>query len=217
VPPGTIVHKLRRRHVYVNDIMPGNWDLVVGLPELSPKHRSVRQHFQEGIPWEATDLFKEGYSRRLARGGTIRGAKTLDELKRYYETHIDPLFDEIKENGFAAVDKHGRSQKLPHVYIARNGDILFGNNGNHRLAIANILRIDRMPCQVRARHLGWQMIREQIAKYGPDECWNVVDPKFATHPDLADLLGSPPEGDRETNVGSEAMATRSPANEKVRS
>src|SRR5688572_30500316 len=92
VPPGIIVHKLMRRNIYLNDIMPGNWDLIRGLPELSLKHRAIRQHFQDGVAWEETELFKDGYSRRIARGGSVRGAKTLEELKVYYETYIEALF-----------------------------------------------------------------------------------------------------------------------------
>ena len=39
-----------------------------------------------------------------------------------------------------------------------------------------------------------------VATYGPERCWEVVDPRFATHPDLGDLLESAPETSGAVNL-----------------
>ena len=53
---------------------------------------------------------------------------------------------------------------------------LFGRDGNHRLMMAKLLGVARIPCCVHARHLAWQQIRERVAALGPERCWQEVDP-----------------------------------------
>ena len=124
----------------------------------------------------------------LARGQTVRDSRTLEDLKRYYETHVDGLYESIKKHGFiVAFEKNGRAD-IPHVHIGREGQFLLGNNGNHRIPIASVLGVERVPCHVQARHLEWQLLRDAVATLRPNRCWDVVGRKFATHPDLADLI-----------------------------
>lgn len=176
--------------LYCNDIFPGDWDLHTMELGRIVKHRSIVQHFQDAVDWQDTDLFKDIYTRMFECGETVKGLENISALKLYYERHFDGLYEDIKEQGFrVVVDEDGR-MNIPHVHIARDGRILFGNNGNHRLAIAKILGVERIPCHVRARHLVWQQLRDRVTKHGPETCWEAVDPKFATHADLDDLLGS---------------------------
>ena len=180
-------------NLYFNDILPGDWDRGSQLMVRTHKHRSVVQHFRQGLAWEDTELFTSKYIPALESGRTVRGARTLGELTRYYETHMDGLYDSIRALGFlVTLDENDRAV-LPHVHVGRHGQILIGNNGNHRVSIAQVLGVERVPCNVRARHLEWQLLRDAVATLGPGRCWDVVGRKFATHPDLADLI--PPGSD----------------------
>lgn len=192
IDPNCILHKTRIDvSLYTNDILPGDWDLSRRVLAQAIKHRSIVQHFEHGVNWEDTDVFVDNYARRFARGGSVRGKHDFEELKESYRSGIEALFSDMMENGFVIkVDENGRPISLPHVHIGRDGSFLFGNDGNHRLTIAKMLGLPIIACHVRARHFAWQRIREDIARYGPDKCWDVVDPKFADHPDLADLLGT---------------------------
>ena len=40
------------------------------------------------------------------------------------------------------------------------------------LAMAKLLGVKRIPCHVRARHLAWQQLRDRVAAYGPERCWD---------------------------------------------
>ena len=185
--------------------MPGDWDLQTKALATKRKHRALVQRFQDGVEWQETELFSNLYTRRLERGAVVRGTQDISELTRYYETYFDGLYTDIKEYGFqVAFDERGMMD-IPHVHIGRDGRVLFGNNGNHRLTIAKILGVERIPCRVRARHQAWQQLRDRIATHGPERCWKVVDRKFATHPDLVDLLGSDPDPSREEDLDSVAV------------
>ena len=148
--------------LYFNDVLPGNWDLHLGNLDVTNKHRSVVQHFRDGVPWESTDIFVNRYRPELARGNSPRGAGSFEELLRVYETNVEDLYESIRRQGFVvAINRNGKPD-IPHVHIARDGRLLFGDDGNHRLAMAKLLNVTRVPCLVRARHMEWQRIRALV-------------------------------------------------------
>ena len=156
VDPSTILYKLDfDLDIYFNAILSGDWDLERRASlETVAKHRSINQRFVQGLDWKDTDLFLKKYAKRFARGDKIRGARNADDLARKYSSQIDTLFKNMKENGFVIKkDPSGSLHSLPHLHIGRNGDLILGNNGNHRVAIAKVLRLERIPCWVRSRHL----------------------------------------------------------------
>ena len=177
------------QNLYCNDILPGDWDRRTRPLDHTVKYRSTVQHFRDGVAWRDTELFAKDYHDRLNAGDVVKGTRDMAALLRHYDTRVDALYDDIKDQGFrVSFNEHG-VMDIPHIHIGRDGDMLFGNNGNHRLAIAKLLGVERIPCHVRARHLEWQRIRDRIATDGPGP--------FAKHPDLCDLLGTTgePPGD----------------------
>jgi len=193
VRPDDIVFKIVGDHdLHANDILAGDWDLQRELIAETKKHESIYRHFQDGCPWEETELFKS-YGKQFRRGEAVRGVDSLPRLKRLYETRVDAAFRDIRANGFRiARDLLGRPTNLPHVHIGRGGEILYGTKGNHRLAMAKLLSTRVIPCHVRARHAEWQNIREAILSdvaltEGGGEPATAYR-KFRGHPDLADLF-----------------------------
>jgi hypothetical protein len=173
-----------------NDILPGDWDVLrrASLEKLA-KHRSIYQRFVLGSAWTDTDLFKTKYARRFVRGERIRGTSNPHDLALKYGSRIDALFDSMKRNGFVITrDRSGRLQSLPHLHIGQNGELMLGNNGNHRVAIAKILGLSRIPCWVRSRHFLWQQVREEVAERLRNRCPLPPNFRYAGHPDLEDLL-----------------------------
>lgn len=125
----------------------GNWDIERRRPLTeSVKYRSVVARFRDGVRWQDTDLFRDTYVRRLAAGESIRGARTLDDLAARYEAQIDPIFAAMKRSGFKV------TRGLPHLLIGRGGETFIGNQGNHRLAMARVLGLDRFAGEVVCRH-----------------------------------------------------------------
>lgn len=169
-------------------VIPGDWDLDGKPYNIHPKYVSVLQHFQQGLEWEDTLLFQR-YKVRLQRGGSVRGCITLDALKENYQRTVDSLFDDMKKNGFRyPLNANGEPVPLPGIFIGRNGNYLFCDQGNHRLAIAKLLRLEKIACQPRARHPIWAKLRERIFRLAPDQPVTFLSKRLASHPDLADLV-----------------------------
>ena len=190
IPPGDIGLKLSYDlDIYFGDVLSGDWDLKRAIDlATSIKHRSIHERFVLNIPWEETQLFSSTYAVRLSRGEIVRGADNVRDLAIEYAKRIDSLFESMKRDGFVCpTSKSGRPKTLPHVHIGRDGRFLFGNNGNHRLAIAKIIGLSEIPCWVRGRHLEWQKVRERVAAAAMANHPSPLPEGRAGHPDLKDL------------------------------
>jgi len=190
VSPQALRFKLRTRSAVAladkGEVFGGDWDLDRVDIEQTAKFKSVVEHFRDGIDWEGTALFQR-YAKKLARGKTVRGCETMGELSDSYRTTIDPLYLDMRDNGF--VLGRGNKQNTPVlVYIGRDGDILLGQSGNHRFAMARTLNLDRIGCRVLCRHADWQALREKLADAESGSRRASLTKTQVDHPDLQDLL-----------------------------
>ena len=174
--------------LYANDILPGDWDRESAAIEDLVKHRSIVRRYRDGVRWADTELFAY-YARVLDNGEAVKGLRDLAAVGELFETWYDDVFASLRKDGFRVLVARDGWLHIPHVHIGRGGEILYGGAGNHRLMMARVLGIERIPCYVHARHLEWQRIRERVAALGPDRWRDEADPRLADHPDLADLLG----------------------------
>lgn len=140
----------------INDLAPvqsGDWDLERRhLLADTAKHRAIVQRFTEGRDWEETDLFRDLYQRRIAAGGNVRGATTMEQLAAQYRTRVDGLYEDMRGSGFRLSDHRGRLYPLPMILIGRGGELFIGNQGNHRLAIAQLLGLSQITGNVTCKH-----------------------------------------------------------------
>jgi hypothetical protein len=187
VRPEDIVYKANiNRSLRCSDIKSGDWDLERLELDRSAKHKAMVQHFKQGVEWEDTDLFKSIYAVRFARGESVHDAQSLVEMKLVYQKRYDSMFESLRCHGFLfKADDKGLPVKLPHVHIGRDGELLYGRDGNHRLAMAKILAIGQIPCLVYVRHVLWQEVRDLLATTGEQACRTKY--RLWPHPDLADL------------------------------
>jgi hypothetical protein len=124
----------------------GDWDIERRYPlTAAVKHRAIVQRYRDGKRWEETDLFADNYARRI-RQEPIRGCATMSELLAQYYSRVDGMFEDLKRKGFQ--DCH----PLPKLLIGRDGEVFIGNQGNHRLAMAQVIGLERIAGEVICRH-----------------------------------------------------------------
>lgn len=115
------------------------------------KYCGLVQRFVDGRAWEDTDLFRRIYEVRFARGETVRGCSTLRALLDQYDRRVDALFEDMRANGFRRVVDGRPAPPIP-VYLTHDDELILGNQGNHRLAIAKILQLDHVIAEIVGRH-----------------------------------------------------------------
>ncbi len=137
-----------------NRIRSGDWDLTKKPIDQLLIYPAIRQRFLEGKNWEVTDIYN------LIPSSQPKGAKIWTfknkEVRDKYLSNTDLLFNEIKKLGYRLQNElytiKERFTKLDWkpifdevvVGIDRNGNFLF-INGKHRIAIAKVLDIPKIP------------------------------------------------------------------------
>jgi len=148
-------------------VIGGDWDLK-NRKKFSEQniYRGLYEHFVEHKKWEDTVYFK--HNLKIIEGGVVlwHCHNKEDLLKRC--ERLDELYSDIKDNGFYIESQKGKNNLTKKydfvtVNISRTGEILF-NDGGHRLAIAKILKIEKIPVKVLVRHKIWYNYIKNIDK-----------------------------------------------------
>ncbi|KKK94159.1 hypothetical protein LCGC14_2685640, partial [marine sediment metagenome] len=151
-----------------NRIKSGDWDLTKKPIDLLLIYQAIRKRFLEGKNWEETDIYNLIPSKQ-PKGAEIWTFKS-EEVRDKYLIKTDFLFNEIKKVGYRLQKElytlKERFTKLDWkpifdevvVAIDRNGNFLF-INGKHRIAIAKVLDIPKIPIIFLIRHYKWMEFR----------------------------------------------------------
>lgn len=151
----------------------GFWDRSTIRFEEKPVVRAIRDHFVDGFAWEDTDHVQRAI-RRAARGlPAWNDCQTRADIERRCRG-IDALFESMATGGYKTqqqlfLEAEGgdpteyvrvlRNRVVPdelRVAIGRDGRIIRTVNGRHRVAIARLLGIDRIPAIVQIRHADYE-------------------------------------------------------------
>ena len=163
-------------------VVDGDWDTEGDLYMQRTYPKAIKQRFVEGLSWDETALADKYDQPKLEERATA-----IEQL--YQHIRDDGYRSQrclLEENPDTAWDglndaMHPLANEIA-VDIGRNGELLWNICGQHRLAIAKILEIDRIPVQVFRRHAEWQEIREK-ARMDSE-----VPPEVRNHPDLRDII-----------------------------
>jgi len=157
-------------------------------------YRSFYQHFIKGKQWKETDLYKQT-ANRINGGRSVWGCSSVDDYDKRCNK-LDKLYDDIKQNGFKTQKALKKNSLLKEnmikefkneiiIYIGSEGELIH-RNGHHRLSIAKLLNLEKVPVQILYRHKNWLKFRKEILIYTRREMkGKVLQPLI--HPDLSDI------------------------------
>ena len=179
-------------------IKDGDWDLQKKDFESKDIFKSIKMRFKENKSWTNTPKYKnsinaiENNEENYYKYGAETEKELLDSLKQIDELHNNILKEGYKTQNEARkgikTDRNFRiDEHLPHireilVSIGRDGDFIL-EDGNHRLAIAKLLELEKIPVRVLIRHREWQKIRNQAVN-NPEK----LTKKQKQHPDIKYLV-----------------------------
>lgn len=173
-------------------IVRGNWDLNTMPFEHLDVYQAFKLRFIHGLKWEDTSYYKS-FLDRISKGEKLYGIINKEELTKRLE-NLDDLFENIRKYGYKMQQQLLGDRYNPYfidevsVRISRYGEFLF-EDGRHRLAIAKILGLKKIPILVTRRHRDWHLLREQILYYAK-RCRGGKTYQPLTHPDLTDIPSS---------------------------
>lgn len=178
-------------------VKEGSWDISDKKFSDTEIYQGLKERFIDHKEWTETKFYND-ILRRINQGEIMWRCRNKEEWERRLKL-IDGLYENIKANGFrlntgqknnqldtyqGKADK--RYEKIDEVLISigRNGQLLF-NDGAHRLAIAKILKLSRIPVMVLARHKKWLDFKNELKSYAGLRGGKLYQPAY--HFDLADI------------------------------
>jgi hypothetical protein len=180
-------------------VVDGDWDTSQFRFHDLEIYQAIEGVILRDQKWEETTF----YQNLLAGLGksdnpwNIDDRESLDARCRY----IDDLISSIRQNGYQqaheivlpgeehSIKKDEKFGSEVSVNIGRNGQYLF-QDGRHRLAIAQILKLDKIPVKVLVRHRQWVEFRSFLRTLASDGGGAGRHEKLyqqPVHPDLSDM------------------------------
>jgi len=182
---------------HLGQIKNGLWDKQRIRITESSTYIGLKQRFHEGYAWKETVYYQRAVD-QIEDGKTVMGYQSVEAFENRLE-YVDCLYQKIKKNGYQSqqelTDDDWDPQRHPivtpahervgevGVNIGRDGTIM-QNDGIHRLTIAKLEGVNKIPVQVIVRHRQWQRIRDNIGKSYNENSQS----KYITHPDIMGLL-----------------------------
>lgn len=178
----------------------GAWDRSEFRFEDLDVYDAIRRRIEQRTPWRDTELHRRLTDELASRGSTSWNIRTQSDLVAHFE-RIDRLIDSVRRHGFRrsheialdgedkGVDAHPRYGAEIVVNVGRDGAYLF-QDGRHRLAIAKLLGVPRVPVKVLVRHPQWVEFRQfvrSLAAGGGAASRSGELYQNPVHPDLQDI------------------------------
>lgn len=124
-------------------VISSAWDVILIPFSSGIAVEGIYERFIGGARWEDTMYYK------MRKSGGYGEIKDVDG----YMKSIDDLYFDMKENGYREPGYwrwHGTRQDIG-VAITRKGEYVWCHDGQHRLAIAQILKIKKVPVRIVVR------------------------------------------------------------------
>lgn len=194
VSPAKIIYcSLREFDVYnfKGKIIGGNWDHLEKKFDNLDIFVALKKVCIEGRDWRRTSFYQRVLD-ELARGEISWNCINESELDKRCDNCCS-LYQKIRDSGYKTQAELSAQEKNYNpiniedeitVSIGRFGDLLFSNCA-HRLAIAKLLNIERIPIKIAVRHPRWIIFRKEILDYASRHAGKIYQPII--HPDLSDI------------------------------
>jgi len=179
----------------IPSIQSGDWDLNKEPINDNVVYESFISHFEKDIKWENTEYYKKIESKVKQDSHTWKGCNNINEVKNRLVAY-DELYKVVKTEGFKSQfelrEKNLLNDELMKLRyhppelediamnLSRSGEYML-SNGLHRVSVAKIIGIDKIPIRVRHRHKFWQQTRDKV--YTGQK----VPYSIRNHPDLEQL------------------------------
>lgn len=156
-------------------IFSGNWDEdkqpIKNYLNSYIYSKTVIQLFIEGRPYYETAQYQEMSNlvkMKKFKDPRTRKCKSEEDIKAYF-VKLARIYDELKGSGYKTQGEltTGHIYDEIAVYVDRNGELQKRKgSGQHRLAMAYILNIQRLPVIAKGVHIMW--VKECFYKYKKD-------------------------------------------------
>jgi len=178
-----------RKYANRGKVLGGDWDMLKTKFEDTDLYQGFVEHFINGTVWQQTDLYRRVIA-EIAAGKVVYGCSSQDDYDDKCKK-LDEIAEYIKHHGYKSQKDISVTEKDPYkgedeisVCIGRDGDLLF-EDGRHRLALAKVLGVEKIPIKITIAHKKWNEFRMEIIDYARTHNGKIY--QHLHHPDLASV------------------------------
>ncbi len=147
-------------------VMPGDWDLLGTRFEEFEVYRAIESVLVSRVcEWTDTDFYKSNVS-RIQSGDHVWNCDSEQAFRVRLSEDVPRLPQSIAAVGLLPQSEVGGWDPMDDIRlgVGRSGDLIF-LNGQHRLAIAKLLKLTKIPVRIVVRHAEWEALRGEIESY----------------------------------------------------
>ena len=200
---------VNQRWKSIGRVLSGEWDLNSNSERLpfymsakfcdSLLYQSFHNHFDHGIEWTETEFYEECIERLKNDPDIYRNEVRSPEDLLIRLREMDKLYESINKKGYESqeeivtsgsnniIDNFKTRHNEVMVDIDRDGNLLFVN-GRHRLIIAKLLSVDKIPALTVVRHKNWNKIRTTFHEAESHDEIPTKYLKYSSHPDIKSVF-----------------------------
>ena len=150
---------------YLKPVHDGKWDALSHRVVDMRVYRAIDARIRKGASWQSSDDYHAALA-EIESGRNLWDCSDRSEFDKHCG-RIDRLIESISNDGYRDSKALGNEFRMDSslgqneilINIGSDGFPLF-QDGRHRLAIARVLGIKKVPVQVLVRHARWQAFRE---------------------------------------------------------
>ncbi|MBN2735008.1 MAG: hypothetical protein JXQ82_09160 [Methanomicrobiaceae archaeon] len=170
-------------------VLDGDWDICcTPLRDTSKKNLrqttivTINQLFVDKIDYKKCDQYLE-MRELIEKGEPAYWCKSIKDIDEYFNI-LYSLYDSLKNNQYRTqeelkasdltkVDKrqHNSIDEI-RISVGREGDLILGMGGTHRVLIADLLDFEAVPVIIEGVHIEWA--RKCCEKHGADIISSVI-------------------------------------------
>lgn len=136
---------------YSGKVLGGDWDLNSKPIKSQKKIAIVFEHIETGKSWKQCGAYENMLELMEAHPGVDGCHNERDVINRY--ERLTDLIQHLKNGGEFYNSSGFRESGGVFVHIGRDGEIIFGGGGCHRMAISQKLGLKKIPAQIGVIHI----------------------------------------------------------------
>lgn len=139
-------------------VIGGDWDIEAVPFADHPVARACRSHWVDGVSWEGTGIIDWLLARIEQKGRAVDRCRTREDAMARYQK-LDRLFEQVRSEGRLRTrrelgDRQVRERGAIRIDVGRDAQPILSWAGHHRLVMAQILELPRIPGQLQVVHPG---------------------------------------------------------------
>lgn len=145
--PEQALKLIKKTGYYSGAVVDGDWDREVKYLDITGKgvYTSCLQRWIYGYSWEDTPIYQT-FVNKIKQKIPCE-FNSLEDLEKRYD-RLDSIYNQVCSERKMSSEY----RDLVPISIARDGSLIWGPNGKHRICIALIAGLELMPAKVRYIH-----------------------------------------------------------------